>query len=214
MIDYDNFPEYYMSYAWSGKHTLYGYPPDSFPEFNWIASLEKRFQWVAKNYAANNSASKYLLQEMIEWGGSQNGVLQKFNDASGEVNLFEAIENVIGNLATPEKAIAAALRLPGLGLTYASKLLRFMQPETYGALDSRIREALKDEQRLPKIYDGNYNSMVSGYVQFIILLEDIRAVLKQKDITKPACSLSSNGDWRACEIEMALFCWAGNREKR
>ena len=104
--------------------------------------------------------------------------------------------------------------MPGLGLTYASKLLRFMQPETYGALDSRIREALKHEQRLPKIYDGNHNSMVSGYVQFIILLGDIKAVLRQKGIRKPSCGLSNNGDWRACEIEMALFCWAGNREKR
>ncbi|MGD0821213.1 MAG: hypothetical protein ABSA71_10760 [Desulfomonilia bacterium] len=211
MIDYGRFPEYYKNYTWSGKHVLFGYPPDSFPEFNWIASLEKRFQWVTKNWAANSSASKYLLQEMIEWGGSQNGVLQKFNDASGEVNLFETLADVVDNLSTPELAISSALRLPGLGLTYASKLLRFMEPATYGALDSKIREALKDDGKLPKIYDGNHNSMVSGYVRFINLLEEISAVLKQKGITKPVCNLSDNGSWRACEIEMALFCWAGNQ---
>ncbi len=214
MIDYDRFPEYYKNYAWSGKHMLFGYPPDSFPEFNWIASLEKRFQWVAKNWAANNSASKYLLQEMIEWGGSQNGVLQKFNDASGEVNLFEVMGDVVRDLSNPRRAIASALRLPGLGLTYASKLLRFMQPQTYGALDSRIREALKDENKIPKIYDGNHNSMVSGYVQFVALLGEIKARLMNERIAKPPCGLSSSGDWRACEIEMALFCWAANREKR
>src|SRR3990172_4894502 len=110
MIEYEKFPGYYMNYLWSGKHKLFGYPPDSFPEFNWIASLEKRFQWVVKNYAANNSASKYLLQEMIEWGGSQNGVLQKFNDASGEVNLFEVVGDVINNLSSPKKAISSALQ--------------------------------------------------------------------------------------------------------
>jgi hypothetical protein len=211
MIDYNRFPEFYKNYAWSGKHTLFGYPPDSFPEFNWIASLEKRFQWVTKKWATNNSASKYLVQEMIEWGGSQNGVLQKFNDGSGEVNLFEVLADVIDNLSSPVQAINSALRLPGLGLSYASKLLRFMQPETYGALDSRIREALKSDGRLPKIFDGNHNSMVFGYVQFISLLEEIKAILKQKGIAKPACNLSNNGSWRSCEIEMALFCWAGSR---
>lgn len=214
MIDYGRFPEYYKNYAWSGKHVLFGYPPDSFPEFNWIASLEKRFQWVAKNWTVNNSASKYLLQEMIEWGGSQNGILQKFNDASGEVNLFKAMADVVDHLSNPEQAITSALRLPGLGLTYASKLLRFMQPETYGALDSKIREALKDEKLLPKIYDGNQNSMVSGYIKFIDLLKEISARLRKEGIAKPSCGLSSNSGWRACEIEMALFFWAGNIERR
>jgi hypothetical protein len=213
MIDYRKFPEYYMNYSWSGKHKLFGYPPDAFPEFHWIASLEKRFQWVVKNYAENKSASKYLLQEMIEWGGSQNGILQKFNDACGEVNLFEAIGEVVSNLSDVKKAISSALSLPGLGLTYASKLLRFMRPATYGALDSRIREALKDEDKLPKIYDGVPNSMVSGYSQFINLLQEIKTRLETEGIRRPNCGLSNDGHWRASDVEMALFCWSGNREK-
>jgi hypothetical protein len=53
MIDYKKFPEYYKKYLWSGKHKLFGYPPDSFPEFRWIASLEKRFAWVVSNYSVN-----------------------------------------------------------------------------------------------------------------------------------------------------------------
>ena len=91
-------------------------------------------------YSANESASRYLLQEMTEWGGSQNGVLQKFNDASGEVNLFEVMGHVIGRLSDPKESISYALRLPGFGLTYASKLLRFMKPEMYGALDSELEK--------------------------------------------------------------------------
>ena len=164
MIDYKKFPEYYKKYFWSGKHKLFGYPPDSFPEFRWIASLEKRFAWVVSNYSVNESASRYLLQEMIEWGGSQNGVLQKFNDASGEVNLFEIVGRVIASLSDSKQSISCALSLPGLGLTYASKLLRFMKPEMYGALDSRIRKALNREGKLPQIHDSLPSSMVSGYV--------------------------------------------------
>ena len=213
-MDYSRFPEYYRNYVWSGKHTLFGYPPDSFPQFRWIASLEKRFTWVVSNYSTNNSASKYLLQEMIEWGGSQNGVLQKFNDSCGEVNLFEIMQDIVNNLPDPKEAISSALRLPGLGLTYASKLLRFMRSETYGALDSKIRVALKKEGLLPKIYDGNNNSMVSGYIEFVRLLGEIKAQLNSKEIKKPTCDLSCGGIWKASEIEMALFYWAGHEQKR
>jgi hypothetical protein len=209
MIDYNNFPEYYQDYVWSGKHKLFGYPPDTFPEFRWIASLENRFAWVVHNYSENNSASKYLLSEMIEWGGSQNGVLQKFNDGCGEVNLYNAIQKIVNNLSAPREAISYALCLPGLGLTYASKLLRFMKPEIYGALDSKIRKALKNKGRLPNIIDGNHNSMVSGYVLFVDLLKEMGEWLKSEGIKKPSCSLNDDETWRASEIEMALFCWAG-----
>ena len=88
--------------------------PDSFPEFRWISSLENRFAWVVLNFSENNSGSKYLIQEMIEWGGSQNGILQKFNDGYGEVNLFMLIHDVVNNLSDPNRAISSALVLPGL----------------------------------------------------------------------------------------------------
>jgi hypothetical protein len=213
MFDYSRFPEYYKNYVWSGKHKLFGYPPDAFPEFLWISSLEKRFAWVVRNYSKNNSASKYLLQEMIEWGGSQNGILQKFNDRCGEVNLFEALREVVTNLSDPRRAISSALGLPGLGLAYASKLLRFMKPEMYGALDANIRDALKTKERLRRIFDGNLNNMVSGYVEFIGLLEEIQEGLKTKGIEKPTCGLTEGDTWRASEIEMALFCWARSLKK-
>lgn len=208
VLAYNTLPEYYMTYVWSGKHKLFGYPPDTFPEFLWITSLEKRFAWVVRNYSANNSASKYLLQEMIEWGGSQNGILQKFNDRCGEVNLFIVLRDVINNLYDPDGAISSALRLPGLGLTYASKLLRFMQPEMYGTLDFKIRNALHSKGILPRIYDGNPDSMKSGYVKFVGLLQEIKEKLKTQGIKKPVCDPTDDGTWRSSEIEMALYCWA------
>jgi hypothetical protein len=208
MMDYRKFPDYYRNYSWSKKHKLFGYPPDAFPEFRWISSLENRFAWVVLNFSENNSASKYLIQEMIEWGGSQNGIFQKFNDGCGEVNLFMLVKDVINNLSDPKRAISSALLLPGLCLAYASKLLRFMKPEMYGALDSKIRKALKRDGRLPNIFDGVQNSMISGYVNFVVLLQEIKDGLKREGIKKPACHLSNDGTWRASEIEMALFSWA------
>lgn len=209
MEDYLNkFPDYYRNYTWEGKHPLFGYPADTFPNFLWIASLENRFIWLCNNSQAHNTASIYLIREMIEWGGSQNGVLQKFDDRIGEVNLYELIQEVIKNLNNPENAIRSALAMPGLGLTYASKLLRFMKPESYGALDSRIRSALLKKKLLRRIYDGNINSMVTGYLDFLELLNNLSNQLQEKAILKPNCGLSETGIWKPSEIEMALFQWA------
>ena len=207
-MELNSFPDYYKEYSWNGKHKLFGYPEDSYPNFQWINSLEKRFIWLRDNSENKKTASRYLVQEMIEWGGSQNGVLQKFNDGCGEVNLYQLIQNTIINLDEPNKAIEGALSLPGLGLTYASKLLRFMKPEKYGALDSRIRGALLQQNLLPRIHDGNTNSMVQGYVNFLGILNELQSQLEEQKINKPDCSLSRGGNWKPSEIEMALFSWA------
>ena len=206
--DLNNFPEYYRNYCWEGKHKLFGYPADSFPDFSWIESLEKRFIWLRDNCEVRNTASIYLIREMIEWGGSQNGVLQKFNDGCGEVNLYLLIREVIRNLDEPENAIRCALAFPGLGLAYASKLLRFMRPGVYGALDSRIRGALSNQNLLPRIYDGNLNSMVTGYLGFLEILARLNTQLQEQAVRKPDCKLSCAGIWRPSEIEMVLFRWA------
>ena len=207
-MELKKFPDYYQRYSWNGKHKLFGYPSDSYPDFQWIKSLEKRFVWLCNNSTKQNTASKYLLEEMIEWGGSQNGVLQKFNDGIGEVNLLQIIQEIIDNLDSPEMAIRISLKLPGFGLTYASKILRFMKPEKYGALDSRIRIALLEKNLLRKIYDGNLGSMVKGYLEFLELLNNLKSQLNYQQVKKPDCSLSQTGFWRLSEIEMALFRWS------
>lgn len=215
MPDIKRFPEYFENYKWSAKHSLYGYPEDSFPKFEWIAVLEQRFQWLHVNFENNDTASIYLLKEMIQWGGSQNGTLQKFEDGAERVNLRELMQTTIDNLNDPENAISAAMKFPGMGLTYASKLLRFLDPDRYGALDSRIRGALRnlEPRPLPNIYDGNVNSMIDGYVAFIGYIESIKTQLNGNGIKRPECGLGANrAQWRAADIEMALFVWAARNE--
>ena len=154
---------------------------------------------------------------MIQWGGSQNGVLQKFDDGLGEVNLFQHIEQIVNNLATPELDIKSALLVPGMGLTYASKMLRFFDPNVYGALDSRVRKALTERAptAISKIYDSNITSMVDGYAMFIEYLASLKSELERAAIVRPACELplgNGNTSWRAADIEMALFRWAESDE--
>ena len=218
MPNLNNFPIYFETYLWDDKHKLYGYPADSYPEFSWVHSLEKRFQWLKSNCTAQGISSIYLIREMIQWGGSQNGVLQKFDDGIGDVNLQLLIKETISQINSPDQAISCALRIPGMGLTYASKLLRFLEPNKYGALDSRVRKAINDRLPgiLPRIYDGNINSMVKGYEDFICYLASLAQQLEAAGINRPVCDLpleQTVTGWRAADIEMALFRWAESNDQ-
>lgn len=217
MPNVNDFPRYFESYNWEDKHSLYGYPADAYPDFSWISSLEKRFAWLRANYAIRQTTSIYLIREMIQWGGSQNGILQRFDDGIGEVNLWEQVAEVIVNIGDPPIAIRTALNIPGIGLTYASKLLRFIDPESYGALDSRLRKALSDclHDAIPRIFDGNLNSMVNGYVAFIQYLSFLRQEIENLNIVRPHCALipaETRTNWRLADVEMALFQWAESDE--
>jgi len=83
-----------------------------------------------------------------------------------------------------------------------------MKPDKYGALDSRIRGALLSKNLLPRIYDGNINSMVNGYLNFLKLLSNLKNQLEEHQFIKPNCSLSNTGFWMPSEIDMALFRWS------
>lgn len=213
MPELSKFPEYFRSYSWSAKHALYGYSADKYDQFEWIASLEKRFDWLKRNCKTESTASIYLLKEMIQWGGSQNGTLQKFEDGLEKHNLQLLMQDTVSNLSSPQKAISAALKFPGMGLTYASKMLRFLDPERYGALDSRIRKAFSD--KMPKIYDSSEQSMVAGYVAFTDHLDAIKGQLNSTNILRPKCALpvgAGSAQWRSADVEMALFGWASSDE--
>jgi hypothetical protein len=149
---------------------------------------------------------------MIQWGGSQNGVLEKIHDGAHSVCFSQIIRATIEALPSPAAAIAAALEIPGLGLTYGSKLLRFLDPENYGALDSRIRNALIANHqwvdasgRAVAIFDGNMNSMVQGYCLYLDELRQLRARLSAANVPCPPSSLNQTGQWRLADVELALF---------
>jgi hypothetical protein len=202
-------PAAYSAYSWDAKHGLYGYPPDSFPNFCWIRSLERRFAWVRSR--AGRPSGPSLFKEMLQWGGSQNGVLQKFDDGVDEVCFADSFRSVISNLSLPAKAIESALRIPGLGLTYASKLLRFLDPERYGALDGRIRKGLGAQEWVNsygdeiRIHDSSVPSMVNGYCLYLIELTDLKFRLEESSIPCPRSEINDTGTWRLADIEMALF---------
>ncbi len=203
-MDIRKLPDWYKQYRWENKHRLFGYPPDEYPEFVWISNLEERFRRYRESPDSNPVP---LIEEMIQWGGNQYGILKKFDSALGLYCLEDRLHAVLDRLQSPASAIDAALAIRGLGLTYASKLLRFLAPERYGALDSRLRKALTPSV-LPKIYDGRNRfakrSMIKGYCAFSNYLDDLRRQLLINGINRP-CETEEQLFWRPADIEMALF---------
>jgi len=209
-VDIQDLPAAFQQYRWEKKHALYGFEADCYPNFRWIHSLETRFAWVRNRPNEEFEAPVFLLREMIQWGGSQNGVLQKFDENLGGICLDLALWKVIEALDRPKEAIAAALDIPAFGLTYASKLLRFLDPVRYAALDSQIRGLLLErEPGFPTIFDGNTKSMVAGYVAFLEVLERTRHEAQKAKVVRPECKLAAapgeTQGWRNADIEMALF---------
>ena len=105
------------------------------------------------------------------------------------------------NLDEPKQAIRIALEIPGLGLHYASMLLRFLAPEKYAILDNEVQDWLRTQSQqdikptadhfyidslpLPSIEDGKFASMVTGYVAYLEILNEIREGLEKFQIEKP-----------------------------
>jgi len=203
-MEITQFPNYYRTYLWDKKHRMFGYAPDRYPEFQWIRSLERRFLDIRHQQMRDPC---FLVEEMIQWGGNQHGILTKFRRELESYCLSDSLKVVVNRLDNAELAIESALDIPGLGLTYASKLLRFLAPDAYGSLDRRIRDGLGTLRPapLPKIWDGNKASMTRGYVTFITYVRDLRDDLHARHILPSVDAGPSR--WRVADVEMALFGW-------
>ena len=86
-----------------------------------------------------------------------------------------------------ERAIAAFDDIRGLGISFRSKLLRFLSPDDAAVLDSVIRKKL------------GYPHNVAGYREFVTDCKAIRDRLKETT-TRP-----DGADWRTADVEMGIF---------
>jgi len=211
LINLPDFPSYFRSYAWSNvNHFSCGYPGDRYPDFPWIKSLEERGARIVGQAIITASPTGFV-REILSWGAGKNDPSMKFEAGLGNIALIALIQDVVTHIEVPRLAITAALKIPGFGLTYASKLLRFLRPDIYASLDSRIRASLLKANLLPKIHDSYDNSMIEGYVSFVSLCTDLCHQLEQQGIHRPACDLPVSAlqtAWRVADLEMALFAWS------
>lgn len=201
MLPIEKTEEYFQSYIWNGKHYLFGYPPDTYPNFEWIRNLERRFLFIRDNpNFLESEAPLYLIKEMIKWGGSKKrDISPKFDDYLGSYCLADKLSNIINSLDNVASAFNAAYEIPGLGPTYATKLLRFLAPQQFGALDEQIRKAIENilVKEITK-NGGSKSNKTDEYVAYINLLRDHQKSLWNEYEINMAVS----------EVEMAIFQWS------
>lgn len=211
VININEFPAFFRTYNWSNaNHKARGYPGDQYPTFPWIKSLEERGSWLVEQISMTSAPTDYV-RELLAWGAGKNDPRMRFEVGLGNVSLLEIFAPVVANIGDPKTAITAALQIPGCGLTYASKLLRFLRPDMHASLDGRIRDAMLKVGLLSKIYDSNENSMVRGYVAFQAFCVELVAQLDAAKIARPECNLPAaptQTGWRVADVEMAMFAWA------
>lgn len=162
------------------------------------AGLETRGQLLRTTQPLNWDEVKTFIREVCRWGdyaaiadrvldeenNSQQAIMMNFEDAISYLN------------ATPPElldALKSMLKIKELGVSFASKHLRFLLPEFCPVLDSILSQRLF------------YESSVIGYKSFAATCSDIAAELNQAGITSPFPNKSS---WRPSDVEAALFAWA------
>ena len=110
-----------------------------------------------------------------------------------------------------ESPITLGLNNSGLGLTYASKLFRFLELGNNGALDTRIRKSLKDGRifNLHNIVDGGDERTGRGYVEFVQKIGGLSDDFNNSETKSP-----TGGRWKANHVEMTVFQFCSNNSAK
>jgi thermostable 8-oxoguanine DNA glycosylase len=177
----DELPDYYQRYTQSQYYETY-------------INLETRLSQKAKNIGYLELVD---LVDIAEWGGNQHAIKKRLQAHNSPEEVKFSIKKAIQQVENP--AIALRELLVGInhwGLSYASKTLRFINPQSYAALDQKLRNNI-DRSLLPRIYDGHIDSMVKGYLSFLDICQEIRS-----HATAPA---PRSNRWFIADIEMGLF---------
>ena len=185
----DELPDYYQRYTQSQYYKPY-------------INLESKLSQKAINMGYLELAD---LADIAEWGGNQHAIKKRLQTHNSAEEVIFSTKKAIQQMENP--AIALRELLVGInhwGLSYASKTLRFINPQSYPALDQKLRNNI-DRSLLPRIYDGHIDSMVRGYLIFLGICQEIRSHV--------TASAPRSNRWFIADIEMGLFqfAWDGCR---
>lgn len=94
----------------------------------------------------NSSAADFLQfsQDVCEWGRGQRvwGNLQRHHEAESLAQVLRSWLIFANSSCEDEDAIAQGAEIKGLGVSFASKHLRMLNPERYAVLDDVFRQGL------------------------------------------------------------------------
>ena len=204
----NNFVNLYKSYSW-GKDKW-----DKDNGFEKIFELEKKLS--IKAYRGGLEISD--LEWIRNWGQTYR-LTPIINNIDGRVNFdrrFYCDQNICKKISFVFNSIN------GFGITYSSKVLRFILPKEFGAIDSRIVKVFGNQSDNPwfNLATPNAggaiiqaNQWEEGYQSWIDILYYFSSKLGNtcphpNNFTK--VGLRNCNVWTSADVEMALFVYASN----
>ena len=161
------------------------------------ASQDSRTQDIEK-FAASIIASGFpaegtgaLVRQICHWGGYA-GVAGRVLNGNETADLHDHLTSATAmvNKGDVGGALDRLQKIKGLGLSFASKHLKFLAPDQAVVLDSIISSNL------------GYPMTRPGYEAFLADCHTILRMARQTDVAYPGWG--TNG-WRVSDIEMAIF---------
>lgn len=227
------FEEELHKYRWEGSfHKKLGREPDKWPEFKWIRDIERR---THGELSENGHLSRDCAIEIIKWGtGGRHGPLNIANNINDweertqcaytkkkEIpTVLENHRDIVNGVGEAYLELAIHKKnIKGLGLTYFSKILRFMNPDKFGARDAKFLSSLFKKGW--KDANGNTFSLNLGhyedrkaearaYGRFCWVLQVLAAYQNRIGLLDDG---KEKRKWRAADIEMSLFGFAMHKAK-
>jgi len=140
-----------------------------------------------------------FIKAVHSWGGSFRNYYKVIENAK-VAHFQNALQALSVTLPMVERALSSLLEINGLGISYASKHLRFLRPDICPILDNVVWEEFK------------YSWNPRGYR---VLQSDVMRAAKQLEENNiPNPMNRSNGCWFAGDVDLAIFaCLQRKTEK-
>ena len=141
-----------------------------------------------------------FVQKVCGWGGYA-GIAGRVTRDARPLAICSALQAGY-NLAidgSPGEGLRAINGLKGLGISFASKHLRFLVPQSAVVLDSIISGRL------------GYSMSIDGYESFLADCQTLQADVERASIVHP---FNADGHWRVSDIESAIFAKLGKPDVR
>lgn len=217
----NHFADLYKSYSWRN---------DAYKDDNGFAKI----RCLENSLIGNTNLTLEDIESVIQWGDPSGtsckpvivdrSLFNEFREHLADVRL---IKRDPGNLAYK---LARSVRY--VGPTYASKVLRFVHPHQYGAIDRRLvlvfgkhNAASECYQWIPSLIvrDSSieafdtYFGWHPGYTKWINILRYFAQKLNSDQELSVECphpqrfvdaGVRCNGIWTCADVEMALFAYA------
>lgn len=219
-LEHHNFAELYKAYLWKNDVHHAGFP-DIF-RLEYLLDIHQRVGGITADDVT----------EVAKWGGLNKinqiqcmGLVLKPNTicSQGGSPYPQLKDNITSPLESLRKGI-----IKGIGPTYLSKVLRFICPQEYGAIDTRCVRVFGNGDEDSKchswlnLYVRNYGrwfipeaqeNWPNGYGRWIDILRFFAHRIPQ-DCPHPAPfvnqGLRSKNIWTCADVEMALFVYASS----